>query len=275
MSGPVTPYARYATTSAGMTAVFGVYGMTAIAALTAQNTQGVTAVHVVPPDFVRAQIDAVVSDIGCDAVKTGMLATAAIVATVASAVRAHRLRNLVVDPVMLAHGGAALLDDAGRAALLAELLPLASLVTPNIPEAEVLTAMRIDSVLAMHEAARALLKTGVRACLIKGGHLQGPQAIDVFYEGNTGLELNRPRLDTIHTHGTGCQLSAAIAANLALGLDLRSAVERAKLFITTAIEHGLAIGHGTGPANPMAWTQRSGGHLATASGRRRPRDGGQ
>ena len=241
--------------------VFGVYGMTAITALTAQNTQGVKAVHVAPPDFVRAQIDAVVSDIGYDAVKTGMLATGAIVSIVASAARAHRLNNLVVDPVMLAHGGAALLDDAGRAALLSELLPLAALVTPNVPEAEVLTGMRIDSVAAMHEAARALLRSGVRACLIKGGHLPGPQAIDVLVEGTTVIELSNPRLATIHTHGTGCQLSAAVTANLALGLDLRSAVERAKLFITTAIEHGLAIGHGTGPANPMAWTRRSGGHL--------------
>jgi hydroxymethylpyrimidine/phosphomethylpyrimidine kinase len=235
--------------------VFRVYGMSAITALTAQNTRGVSGIHVVPSEFVRRQIDAVASDIGIDATKTGMLPTAEIVRTVAAVVREHRLAPLVVDPVMSAGSGAALCDDAARAALLGELIPLATLVTPNTHEATALTGVAIRSVADLRTAARALIERGARAVLVKGGHLEGDHAIDILDDGHEVRELRAPRLQTPHTHGTGCQLSAAITAGLATGLPLLAAVERGKQFITVAIRNGLAIGHGSGPANPLAWLQ--------------------
>jgi hydroxymethylpyrimidine/phosphomethylpyrimidine kinase len=233
--------------------VFGVFGMSAITALTAQNTCGVTGIHAVPASFVRQQIDVVASDIGIDAAKTGMLVNAEIISVVAQAVRAHRIEPLVVDPVMVSGSGARLLEDDARDTLRRELLPLASLVTPNIPEAENLTGVKIASVGDMRRAARALLDLGARASLVTGGHLESGEAIDVFDDGATVHELAAPRVVTRHTHGTGCQLSAAITASLARGRCLRDAVDEAKRFITIAITHGLAIGQGTGPANPMAW----------------------
>lgn len=236
--------------------VFDVYGMSAITALTAQNTRGVSAIHVVPVDFVRRQIDAVAVDIRIDATKTGMLPTAEIVRTVAAVVRAHHLAPLVVDPVMIAGSGAALCDENARAALLHDLIPLATLVTPNTHEATVLTGVAIREVADMRRAARTLIDRGARAVLVKGGHLAGDDAVDIFDDGQAVQELHAPRLQAPHTHGTGCQLSAAITAGLALGLPLRAAVERAKQFITVAIREGLAIGHGRGPANPLAWAAR-------------------
>lgn len=233
--------------------VFEVFGMTAVTALTVQNTGGVTGIEAVSPSLVRAQIDAVVSDIGVDATKTGMLANAAIVTAVVGAVRRHHLAPLVVDPVMVAQSGAALLDAAAREVLVRELLPLATLVTPNVPEAETLTGMTIRSVADMRRAARMLIETGAQASLIKGGHLAGAESIDVFDDGDRQRELAAVRLDTAHTHGTGCQLSAAITAQLARGVPLLAAVECAKTFITLAIQGGLAIGQGAGPANPLAW----------------------
>ena len=235
--------------------VLGVYGMTAVTALTAQNSCGVTGIQAVPAAFVRAQIDAVVTDIGVDATKTGMLVSAEIITAVAQAVRDHAIAPLVVDPVMIAQSGAALLEPTARAALLAELLPLATLVTPNVPEAEALTGMAIRTVADMRAAARRLLECGAHACLVKGGHLGGDDAVDVFDDGRNPQELRVARLPTRHTHGTGCQLSAAITANLARGVPLPEAVERAKRFITVAILHGLALGKGAGPANPLAWLE--------------------
>lgn len=236
--------------------VLGVYGMTAITALTAQNTCGVSGIHAVPPEFVGQQIDAVATDIGVDAVKTGMLANAAIVGAVANAVRRHGVGTLVVDPVMVAESGAALLDGEARAVLLDELVPLATIVTPNIHEASALTGIEISSVTDLVEAARALIARGARACLVKGGHLHGDTAVDVFADGCEVRELVGERIPSRLTHGTGCQLSAAIAAFLAHGLTLGRAVERAKEFIEAAIRGGLAIGHGAGPANPLAWLAR-------------------
>ena len=239
--------------------VMRVYGMTAITALTAQNTCGVTAIHPVPPAFVRAQLDAVMSDIGVDAAKTGMLATAEIIRTVAAAVRELGITPLVVDPVMVAQSGASLLEPAARAAMLHDLVPLATLLTPNVPEAEVLTGLSIGSVADMRRAARLLVEQGAGAVLVKGGHLGGAEAIDVLDDGRTVVELVAPRLPVRHTHGTGCQLSAAITAGLASGHVLRDAVDTAKQFISVAIQAGLDIGHGDGPANPLAWraqTQR-------------------
>lgn len=234
-------------------AVHRVHGMSAITALTAQNTRGVSGIHAVPADFVRAQIDAVVSDIGVDATKTGMLASVDIIEAVAAAVREHRLSPLVVDPVMVAQSGARLLSADAHAAMLRVLLPLAALVTPNVPEAEVLTGVSIASVDDMRRAARVLIERGATACLLKGGHLEGGDAVDVYDDGHEVRLLRAPRLATVHTHGTGCQLSAAITANLARGQSLPDAVDRAKRFITAAIQHGLAVGHGHGPANPLAW----------------------
>jgi hydroxymethylpyrimidine/phosphomethylpyrimidine kinase len=231
--------------------VFGVYGMTAVTALTAQNTCGVHGIAAVEPAFVRAQIDAVAEDIGIDAAKTGMLASRAIIAAVAEAVRHHRIAPLVVDPVMVAQSGARLLEDDARAALLAELVPLAAVVTPNVPEAEALLDMRITGVADMRVAAERLLAAGAAAALVKGGHLGGAESIDVLADGTAVHELRAPRLDTPHTHGTGCMTAAALAACLARGLPLLAAAQEAKRFISAAIADGLAIGHGRGPANAL------------------------
>ena len=233
--------------------VFRVFGTSAVTALTAQNTRGVLGIHPVPSAFVRAQIDAVAGDLRIDAAKTGMLGEAAVVSAVAAAVQTHRIAPLVIDPVMVAQSGTPLVPDDAIDALRRELLPLATLVTPNLYETQVLTGIVIETVADMRHAARALIDIGARACLVKGGHLPGPDACDVFDDGRDSRLLTCPRLHTPHTHGTGCQLAAAITANLALGLPLFAAIGRAKRFITVAIRHGLAIGHGAGPANPLAW----------------------
>jgi len=237
--------------------VLGVYGMSAVTALTAQNTRGVTGIHAVPAAFVVQQIEAVMSDIGVDAVKTGMLVNAAIIDAVAHALRRHPPRALVVDPVMVAESGAPLLEAEARDVMLGALIPLATLVTPNLHEVRELTGIEVCSVADLREAARALVGRGAQACLVKGGHLPGDQAVDVLDDGQTVRELVAPRVPSRHTHGTGCQLSAAITAFLACGLALPTAVERAKRFIEVAIQGGLALGSGAGPANPLAWLGRS------------------
>ncbi len=201
-------------------AAHGVYGTSAITALTAQNTIGVTAVHAVPDDIVAAQIEAVVTDIGCDAVKTGMLANSTIVEAVAAAIESMDLPNLVVDPVMIAKSGDSLLDDEAIHALRWTLLRLARVVTPNIPEAEVLAKMTVRTRDDMREAARriAMLKPG--AVVIKGGHLPGPEIVDLLLEHGEFTEFTGPRIETRNTHGTGCTFAAAIAAQLARGVTL-------------------------------------------------------
>ncbi len=236
--------------------VLGVYGATAITALTAQNTRGVHAVHAVPASFVRQQIDAVAGDIDIDAAKTGMLADAETVAVVADAVRAHGLRSVVVDPVLVAQSGDSLAGAGVCRALRDELLPLATLVTPNLHEAQELTGLPVQSVAQMRAAARALCRLGANAALVKGGHLEGDIAVDIFDDGSEARELKAKRIDAEHTHGTGCQLSATITAHLARGTPLPDAVRQAKRFITVAIRHGLPLGQGSGPANPMAWLDR-------------------
>jgi hydroxymethylpyrimidine/phosphomethylpyrimidine kinase len=235
--------------------VFGVYGTSVVTALTAQNTLGIMGIHVVPAPFVRQQIEAVLNDIGVDAVKTGMLVNTEIIHAVAGALRDHPVQDLVVDPVMAAGTGTALLEPEACEVLVRDLVPLASLVTPNVSEAERMTGVPIKSVFDMHRAAAALIAGGAKACLVKGGHLGGDQAIDVLHDGKQTHELSAPRLSVRHTHGTGCQLSAAITASLARGRPLVDAVMGAKQFITTAIAHGLAIGQGAGPANPLAWRE--------------------
>jgi hydroxymethylpyrimidine/phosphomethylpyrimidine kinase len=231
-------------------AALGVHGTSAITAITAQNTVEVTDIVELEPGIVRAQIGAIVSDLGVDAAKTGMLSSAAIIEAVAAAIREHRITNLVVDPVMVAKGGARLLRNDAVAALRSVLLPLAAVITPNLPEAEVLLGRPISSIEERRSAAEDLLSLGARAVVVKGGHAEG-DAVDVFTDGSELVELSAKRIDTRTTHGSGCAFSAAITAGLARGLDTRAAVQEAKRFITSAIEMGLEIGHGHGPVNPV------------------------
>jgi len=231
-------------------AALGVHGTSAITAITAQNTVDVTDVFELPPRLVRAQIDAVVSDLGVDAAKTGMLSSAEIIEAVAAAVEAHAITKLVVDPVMVAKGGARLLRDDAVGALRSRLLPLAAVLTPNIPEAEVLLGHPVRSLDERREAARELLALGPRAVVVKGGHAEGA-AVDVYWDGSELVELIADRIETANTHGSGCVFSAAIAARLAAGRQAVDAVRDAKQFITNAIEFSLELGHGHGPVNPM------------------------
>jgi hydroxymethylpyrimidine/phosphomethylpyrimidine kinase len=223
--------------------------MSALTAITAQNTTGVTGIHTVPPNFVAAQIDAVATDIGVDAAKTGMLATAEIIEAAAGALRGHGINRLVVDPVFVSKGGDSLLMPDAVAALRTHILPLAEVVTPNLHEARGLLGGRIETIDEMKEAARSLRSLGPRAVLVKGGHLSGERAVDVMFDGTDMIEIDGPRYDTTDTHGTGCTLAAAIAARLAHGDELEPAVRFAKRFVGNAIERGLRIGKGYGPVN--------------------------
>jgi len=231
-------------------AALGIHGTSAITAITAQNTVAVTEILELPVAMVRAQIDAIVEDLGVQAAKTGMLSSAEIIETVAAAIQAHRIGNLVVDPVMVAKGGARLLREDAVDALRTRLLPLAAVLTPNLPEVEVLLGRRVTTLDERRQAARDLLALGPRAVVVKGGHAGG-DAIDVYWDGATLEELPAERIATANTHGSGCVFSAAIAAGLAQGLDSLTAVRAAKEFITGAIELSLELGHGHGPVNPM------------------------
>jgi hydroxymethylpyrimidine/phosphomethylpyrimidine kinase len=233
----------------------GCHGMSALTALTAQNTVGVTGIHPVPPDFVVAQIDAVTTDIGVDAAKLGMLANAQIVEAVADAIRAHRIEHLVVDPVFISKSRDHLLEEDAVAALKERILPLAEIITPNLYEAGGLLGTEIETIDDMERAAREIARLGPRTVLVKGGHLSGDRAVDVFFDGTSTTELDGLRYDTEDTHGTGCALSAAIAARLAHGDDIFAAVRYAKDFIAGAIRRGLKIGKGYGPVNP-GWRLR-------------------
>jgi hydroxymethylpyrimidine/phosphomethylpyrimidine kinase len=226
----------------------GVYGMTAITAVTAQNTVGVQAIYKIPLDCIRAQIDSVFSDIRVDAVKIGMLGDAEIIMTVVEALKRWKPAIIVLDPVMVAKSGDHLLEPAAVKALCTQLLPLASVVTPNLPEAEVMTGQKTGDLAAMKDAAATILTMGAKAIVVKGGHLDG-QAIDVLMTATDCIELPAPRLDARHTHGTGCTLSAAITANLVKGMPLTDAVRAAKTYTANAISHGIALGHGIGPTH--------------------------
>ena len=230
-------------------AAHGVFGTSAITAVTAQNTRGVIAWQALPADLVTAQIEAVVGDLGTDAVKVGMLATAAIVEAVAAAIRALDLPQVVVDPVMVAKGGDRLLEADAVAVMKSELLPTAHVVTPNVPEAEVLADMPIASIEDMRRAGQRILRSGPRVVLVKGGHLEGADAVDVACTEGGVFELRRPRVNTRHTHGTGCTLSSAIAANLARGLTDREALEGAREYLDGALRHAPGLGTGHGPLN--------------------------
>lgn len=230
-------------------AAHGVYGTSAITAVTAQNTLGVAAWTALEADLVIAQIEAIAGDIGADAVKTGMLANAAIVEAVAATIVSLELPHVVVDPVMVAKGGHRLLEEEAAHAIRQELLPLARIITPNIPEAEVLAGMTISSLEHMRDAGRRILDLGPRVVVVKGGHLGGKESIDVVCHADGIEELRGPRLTGRNTHGTGCTLSSAIAANLALGVPDREAIAAARAYLTGAIEHAPDIGRGHGPLN--------------------------
>jgi hydroxymethylpyrimidine/phosphomethylpyrimidine kinase len=233
----------------------GVYGASTLTAVTAQNTLGVRAVHEIPTDIIAAQIDAVVEDIGVDAAKTGMLSSAEIIATVAERIRHWRLDRLVVDPVMVAKSGDRLLREDAVQALVRDLLPLAAVLTPNLPEAEVLVGRQLESDEDIRQAARDILDLGPRAVVMKGGHRQG-DATDVFFDGHAFHTFSAPRIETPNTHGTGCTFSAAISAGLARGMDVLDAVGAAKHYLTEAIRHSQPLGSGHGPvAHAWRWTE--------------------
>ncbi len=235
-------------------AAHGVWGTAAVVAVTAQNTLGVQAFEVLPAALVRAQVASVAGDIGVQAAKTGMLATAEMVAAVAAAVSDHLAGvPLVVDTVFISKHGDTLLSDDAVGALCHELIPMAALVTPNLPEAAALVGFVVDTTAAMEEAARLLVAAGAGAALVKGGHLGGNRSPDCFLAAGGEVSwLDGARLSGRHTHGTGCVLSAACVARLARGEALTGAVREAKTFVTRAIEHGVGLGAGVGPVDPAA-----------------------
>jgi hydroxymethylpyrimidine kinase/phosphomethylpyrimidine kinase len=232
--------------------VLGGFGMSVITALTAQNTCDVRGIIPVPPEFVRSQLDAVVSDIGVDAVKTGMLANAQIVEVVAEELERLAIHPLVSDPVILSKGGHPLLTEDAYTVFVERLLPLVDLLTPNLPEARFLSGIPVRKEDQWKSAAEALHKAGAKAVLIKGGHGKGKEARDLLFDGKDFYAYSAPRMTTPNTHGTGCVFSAALATFLAQGMELPRAVSCAKEFITEAIRFSLPLGHGHGPTNPYA-----------------------
>lgn len=231
--------------------VLGGFGMSVITALTAQNSLGVHGIHEIPPAFVAAQFDAVASDIGVDAAKTGMLASPDILMTVVEKIRQYRIEKLVVDPVMVAKGGTSLIQREAREILRRELLPLSLVATPNIPEAEILTDVIIASPSDMKAAAKMIYDMGAKNVVIKGGHLISG-AVDILYDGKDIYEFPFERIPTKDTHGTGCTFSAAIATGLAGGKSVLEAVAGAETYIAVAIRHALRLGAGHGPTNHLA-----------------------
>ena len=227
----------------------GVYGMSAITAITAQNTEEVTEVFELPASIIEAQIDAIFDDFDVAAVKTGMLSSAAIVKSVAKMLGPQNVANLVVDPVMISKSGHPLLQIDAIAALTETLLPLALVITPNIHEAERLSGLTIKTLADARQAAKVIQKLGCRNVLIKGGHLLAERGTDLLYDGRFFQVFKGEFFDTPHTHGTGCTYASAIAAQLARGKLLTDAIQTAKTYVTEAIRHGLAIGHGKGPTN--------------------------
>ena len=234
----------------------GCYGTSAVTALTAQNTTGVKGVHPAPPEFVKLQIETVAEDIRLDACKTGMLANRAIVEAVVESLADLTTQNLVVDPVLRAQSGDPLLEREAEATVRNELLPLARIVTPNLPEAAALGGIDVSTPEEMKEAAEQLAGQGPDWALVKGGHLAG-EPVDVLSDGAETLRISRPRVDTRNTHGTGCTYSSAIAARLAQGLSVPRAVEVARDDLQRGLEHALSIGSGRGPLGPPAMFRMS------------------
>ncbi|MDR3541255.1 MAG: bifunctional hydroxymethylpyrimidine kinase/phosphomethylpyrimidine kinase [Desulfosporosinus sp.] len=226
----------------------GVYGMSVITAVTAQNTQGVFAVQDISRDVIGQQIEAIFEDIEVDGVKVGMVSQVQTIEVIAEQLKRYCPSKIVVDPVMVSKSGYHLLNPEAEVTLIKELLPLAMLVTPNIPEAEVMTKTSIRTLIQMEEASRAIYQMGAKNVLLKGGHLEG-EAVDILYDGREFTRFVSSRIATKNTHGTGCTLSSAITANLALGYSLSKAISQAKEYITLAIQHSFAIGKGVGPTH--------------------------
>lgn len=226
---------------------FGVFGTSVLTAVTAQNTRGVSAVHPIPLDVVRAQIEALAQDLRPAAFKSGMLATTKLVETVAECIEAQRFQGYVMDPVMVSSTGARLLDDDAIGALIELLIPQAVLITPNLHEARILTGLPVEGVEGQRKAARALVDLGAGAALVKGGHGADAELVDCFWDGVTERSWTHPRIETSHTHGTGCTLSAAIAAQLARDVPLVEAVDRGLDFVARAIASAPGLGRGRGP----------------------------
>jgi len=221
--------------------VLGGYGMSVITALTAQNTVGVQAIFELPLEFIEKQIDSVIEDIGVDAVKIGMLSSLEIVSLVAKKIRQYQIKRVIVDPVMVAKSGDSLLKEDAQKALRELLIPLAFVVTPNLPEASVLAGIEVNNLKTMKEAARHIYHLGARNVLVKGGHMKG-EIVDLLFDGNTFYEYPTPRIPTKNTHGTGCTFASALATELAKGGTVQTAVEKAKSFMTTAIRFSLSLG---------------------------------
>jgi hydroxymethylpyrimidine/phosphomethylpyrimidine kinase len=229
-------------------AAHGVYGMSVIVSVVAENTSRVIDIQDIAPEMIEKQIDAVFEDIGVDAVKVGMLSQPCCMEAVARKLREYKPRNVVIDPVMVAKNGCPLMSPDSIDTLICEILPLADVLTPNIPEAEKISGMKINSAEDMERAAKRIGELGVKNVLVKGGHAIG-DALDILYDGSQFYHFSAERIDTQNTHGTGCTYSSAIASNLALGLDLQEAVKKAKEYVTTAIRYSLAIGKGCGPTH--------------------------
>lgn len=226
----------------------GTFGMSVIVAVVAENTSRVLGIQEISPDMIEQQIDAVFEDITVDAVKIGMLSGATVMKAVAKKLREYHPKHIVVDPVMVAKGGAALMEEAALTTLIEEIVPLAEVITPNIPEAEALTKLKLTSNAEMKQAARFIWEQGAKHVVIKGGHLTGA-AEDILFDGTEYHPFATPRINTKNTHGTGCTFSSAIAANLGKGMEVYQAVVEAKKYITMAIEHSLNLGKGHGPTN--------------------------
>lgn len=238
----------------------GVFGMSVVTAVTAQNTQGVFAVQDIAPEIIGKQIDAIFDDIAVDALKIGMVSVIETIKTIAGRLKKYQCKNIVLDPVMVSKSGYPLLQPDAREALIRNLFPLAQVITPNIPEAEVITGKKIKNREEMKEAACLLHSMGPDYVLIKGGHLE-KDATDILFDGEKFTEFKGQRIDTKNTHGTGCTLSASIAANIARGMTVAKAVEESKKYITTAIEHSLDIGKGVGPTHHFYELYRKAGIL--------------
>ena len=230
-------------------AAHGVFGMSVITAVTAQNTCGVALVQDITPDMITAQIDAVFSDIRVDAVKIGMVSRSESIRAIAEGLKKWKAPVIVADPVMISKSGYPLLQPEACETLIRELLPLATLLTPNLPEAEAICGSTIHTEPDMEKAARRILGLGAKAVLVKGGHLQGNRADDYLFDGEKGIWISGERIASEHTHGTGCTLSSSLAANLAKGLSLEEAVRAGKRYVTTGIEYGIALGKGHGPTH--------------------------
>ncbi len=226
----------------------GTYGMSVITAVTVQNTKGVFGCQDITPEIIGQQIDAIFTDIEVDAVKVGMVSQIATICTISEKLRQYQAKNIVIDPVMISKSGFDLMQAQAKDTLIKELIPLADVVTPNLPEAEVITGLSIKALEDMEKAAKIIYDMGAKNVLIKGGHLEN-DATDVLFDGKDYVYLKSKRIPTKNTHGTGCTLSSAIAANLAKGKTAKQAIAIAKEYITIAIEHALDIGHGVGPTN--------------------------